>query len=218
MCVVPTLTFERLFAFLVLGHGRRQLLSFEVTRQPTAEWLARQITEAFLWASAPTYLVSDNDGAYGQVFSRRVMAIGIRDRPISPRSPWQNGHVERLIGTMRRECLDRMVIFGEAHLRQILTLYAFYYINLAHTIPAQGCAAGSNGPTIRKNCRDARSVGTASSLRPDMISGKDRSNRRHAKFWTQTGDPRASAFFVLVIGRCPSNTTRALDFAGSEDR
>ncbi len=127
MCVVPTLTFERLFAFLVLGHGRRQLLWFEVTPHPTAEWLARQITEAFPWASVPAYLVRDNDGAYGHVFSRRVMVMGIRDRPISPRSPWQNGHMERLIGTLRRECLDRMLIFGEAHLRRILTLYACYY-------------------------------------------------------------------------------------------
>ena len=79
--VVPTLTFERLFAFLVLGHGRRQLLWFEVTRHPTAEWLARQITEAFPWASAPTYLVRDNDRAYGPAFRSRVRAMGIRDRP-----------------------------------------------------------------------------------------------------------------------------------------
>ena len=79
----------------------------------------------------PTYLVRDNDGAYGHVFSRRVMAMGIRDRPISPRSLWQNGHVERLIGTVRRECLDRMLIFGEAHLRQILTSYASYYTSYA---------------------------------------------------------------------------------------
>ena len=127
MCVVPTLTFDRLFAFLVLGHGRRQLLWFEVTRNPTAEWLARQVTAAFPWAAAPTYLVRDNDGAYGHAFSRRVRAMGIRDRPISPRSPWQNGHMERLIGTVRRECLDRLLIFGEAHLRQILTSYASYY-------------------------------------------------------------------------------------------
>jgi transposase InsO family protein len=127
MCVVPTLTFERLFVFVVLGHGRRHLLWLEVTRHPTAEWLARQITEAFPWASAPTYLVRDNDGAYGDVFSRRVRAMGIRDRPISLRSPWQNGHMERLIGTLRRECLDRMLIFGEAHLRQILTSYGSYY-------------------------------------------------------------------------------------------
>jgi transposase InsO family protein len=127
MCVVPTLTFDLLFGFLVLGHGRRQLLWFEVTRHPTAEWLARQITEAFPWASAPAYLVRDNDRAYGHVFTSRVRAMGIRDRPISPRSPWQNGHMERLIGTVRRECLDQMLIFGEAHLRQILTLYASYY-------------------------------------------------------------------------------------------
>src|SRR5262245_44885157 len=127
MCVVPTLTFERLFAFLVLGHSRRQLLWFEVSRHPTAAWLARQITEAFPWASAPIYLVRDNDGAYGHVFSRRVTAMGIRDRPISPRSPWQNGRMERLIGTVRRECLDRLLIFGEAHLRRILPVYASYY-------------------------------------------------------------------------------------------
>jgi transposase InsO family protein len=127
LCVVPTLTFERLFAFLVLGHGRRQLLWFEVTRHPTPEWLARQITEAFPWTSAPVYLVRDNDRAYGHVFRSRVRAMGIRDRPISPRSPWQNAYVERLIGTVRRECLDRLLIFGEAHLRQILSSYAAYY-------------------------------------------------------------------------------------------
>jgi transposase InsO family protein len=127
LCVVPTLTFERLFAFLVLGHGRRQLLWFEVTRHPTAEWLARQITEAFPWTSAPAYLVRDNDRAYGDVFRSRVRAMGIRDRPISPGSPWQNAYVERLIGTVRRECLDRMLVFGAAHLRQILSAYAAYY-------------------------------------------------------------------------------------------
>ena len=127
MCVVPTLTFDLLFAFLVLGHGRRKLLWFEVTRHPTAEWLARQITEAFPWASAPTYLVHDNDRAYGHVFTSRVRAMGIRDRPISPGSPWQNGYVERLIGTLRRKCLDHVLIFSEAHLRRILALYASYY-------------------------------------------------------------------------------------------
>ena len=122
-----TLTFERLFAFLVLGHGRRQLLWFEVTRHPTAEWLARQITEAFPWTSAPAYLIRDNDPGYGHAFRSRVRAMGIRDRPISPRSPWQNPYVERLIGTVRRECLDRVLIFSEAHLRQTLHSYAAYY-------------------------------------------------------------------------------------------
>ena len=132
MCIVPTLAFDRLFAFLVLGHDRRQLLWFEVTRHPTAEWLARQITEAFPWASAPAYLVRDNDRAYGHVFTSRVRAMGIRDRPISPGSPWQNGIAERLIGTLRRECLDRMLIFGESHLRRVLASYASYY-NQART-------------------------------------------------------------------------------------
>ena len=119
-------------AFLVLGHGRQQLLWFEVTRHPT-----EQITEAFPWASAPAYLVRDNDRAYGHIFTFRVRAMGIRDRPISPGSPWQNGHAERLIGTVRRECLDRMLIFGEQHLRRVLASYAAYY-NQARTHLALG--------------------------------------------------------------------------------
>ena len=127
MCVVPTLTFDLFFAFLVVGHGRRQLLWFDVTRHPTAEWLARQITEAFPWRTPPAYLVRDNDRAYGHVFTSRVRAMGIRDRPISPQSPWQNGYAERLIGTLRRECLDQVLIFGETHLRRILSVYAAYY-------------------------------------------------------------------------------------------
>jgi len=127
LCVVPTLTFECLFAFVVVGHGRRQLLWFAVTRHPTAEWLAQQIVEAFPWNTAPTYLVRDNDGAYGQAFTSRVRAMGIRDRPTSPRSPWQNPYVERLIGTLRRDCLDHVLIFGERHLRRVLTFYSLYY-------------------------------------------------------------------------------------------
>jgi transposase InsO family protein len=127
LCIVPTVTFERLFAFLVVGHDRRRLLRIEVTRHPMAEWLARQMTEAFPWASAPAYLVRDNDRAYGRAFTTRVMAMGIRDHPISPRSPWQNGIVERLIGTLRRECLDHVVVFGEHHLRCVLFNFAAYY-------------------------------------------------------------------------------------------
>src|SRR6266540_4150096 len=127
LCVVPTLTFERLFAFLVLGHGRRQLLWFAVTRNPSAEWLAQQIAEAFPWNTAPSYLVRDNDRAYGEAFRRRIRAMGIRDRPISPRSPWQNPYAERLIGTLRRECLDHVLIVSERHLRRMLASYSSYY-------------------------------------------------------------------------------------------
>jgi len=127
LCVVPTVTFECLFAVLIVGHGRRQLLWFAVTRHPTAEWLAQQIVQAFPWDTAPTYLVRDNDRAYGKAFTRRVRAMGIRDHPISPRSPWQNPYVERLIGTLRRDCLDHTLILGEKHLRRVLTVYSIYY-------------------------------------------------------------------------------------------
>src|SRR5262249_59690691 len=114
-------------ALVVVGHGRRQLLWFAGTRHPTAEWLARQIVEAFPWNTAPAYLVRDNDGAYGRAFRRRVRAMGIRDRPISPWSPWQNPYAERLIGTLRRECLDHVLIAGEGHLRRMLASYSSYY-------------------------------------------------------------------------------------------
>jgi len=127
MCVVPTIAFDRLFALLVIGHGRRQLLWIEVTRHPTAEWLARQITKAFPWDEAPGFLVRDNDRAYGDVFTARVRAMGIRDRPITPGSSWQNGVAERLIGALRRECLNQTLIFGEKHLRRVLAGYADYY-------------------------------------------------------------------------------------------
>ena len=83
--------------------------------------------EAFPWGTAPTYLLRDNYGAYGLAFTSRIRAMGIRDRPISPRSPWQNAYVERLIGTLRRECLDQVLIYGERHLRRILALYSSYY-------------------------------------------------------------------------------------------
>ena len=98
-----------------------------VTANPTADWIARQIFEAFPWDTAPRYLIRDRDGAYGEVFKRRVKGMGIRDRPTAPRSPWQNAYVERLIGSIRRECLDHLIIIGEAHLRRVLRAYADYY-------------------------------------------------------------------------------------------
>ena len=125
--VVPTMSFEQLYAFLGLSHRRRRLLWAAVTRNPTAEWLARQITEAFPWDSAPKYLIRDNDRAFGTVFKARVRAMGIRDRPTSFRAPWQNGYVERLIGSIRRECTDHLIVFSEEHLRRILAKYLTYY-------------------------------------------------------------------------------------------
>jgi transposase InsO family protein len=127
MLTVRTLAFECLYAFIVLGHGRRAILHVEVTGHPTALWLARQIVEAFPWDTAPRFLVRDNDGAYGEAFRSRVEGMGILDRPTAPHSPWQNGHVERLIGSIRRECLDHVIVLGRSHLRRVLLAYADYY-------------------------------------------------------------------------------------------
>jgi transposase InsO family protein len=101
-----------------------------VTTNPTAEWIAHQITDAFPWNEAPDYLVRDRDGSYGHAVTRRLAAMGIRDHPTAPRSPWQNGHAERLIGSIRRECLDHIVVFGDAHLCRILGAYTVYYNEL----------------------------------------------------------------------------------------
>jgi transposase InsO family protein len=125
--VVPTINFRLLFVLVILRHERRRLISLSVTNHPTAEWIARQITEAFPWDSAPTRLIRDRDASYGHAVTKRLAAMGIRDHPIAPRSPWQNGHAERLIGSIRRECLDHVVILGEAHLRQVLKAYGAYY-------------------------------------------------------------------------------------------
>jgi hypothetical protein len=119
-----------------------------VTRNPTAEWLARQITEAFPWDKAPKYLVRDNDRAFSTAFKARVWAMGIRDRPTSFRSPWQNGHVERLIGSARRECTDHMIVFNEEHLRRIQSRYASYY-NEVRTHLALGKDAPCTRPVER---------------------------------------------------------------------
>jgi len=125
--VVPTISFRLLYGLLIVGHGRRQILWFGVTAHPTAEWIANQLTAACGWEQAPGYLIRDRDGAYGEVFIRRVRSMGIRDRPTSPRSPWQNGYAERLIGSIRRECVDHIIVLGERHLRHVLLSYMKYY-------------------------------------------------------------------------------------------
>ena len=127
MFVVPTIGFELLYGLAIVSLERRRLVWINVTANPTAEWIAQQITEAFPWNDAPEHLIRDRDAAYGIAVTRRLAAMGIRDHPIAPRSPWQNGHADRLIGSIRRECLDHVVVFGEAHLRRVLAAYAAYY-------------------------------------------------------------------------------------------
>ena len=124
--VVPTVGFRLLFVLVILRHQRRRLIALQVTTNPTAEWVARQISDAFPWGEAPDHLIRDRDASYGRGVTKRLVAMGIRDHPTAPRSPWQNGYPERLIGSIRRECLDH-VVFGEAHLRRILAAYTAYY-------------------------------------------------------------------------------------------
>ena len=130
--VVPTASFRLLYGLLIMSYRRRQLLWLGITAQPTAEWIANQLTEACGWEQVPRYLIRDRDACYGGLFVRRVRSLGIRDHPTSPRSPWQNGYAERLIGSIRRECLDHVIVFGERHLRHLLLSYMEYY-NAART-------------------------------------------------------------------------------------
>ena len=125
--VVPTISFKLLYGFVIVRLDRRELVWINVTTNPTAEWVARQITEAFPWDGAPRYMIRDRDRIYGAVVTRRLRAMGIRDKPIAPASPWQNGYAERLIGSIRRECVDHIIVLGEEHLRRILKNYAAYY-------------------------------------------------------------------------------------------
>ena len=128
--VVPTIGFNLLYAFVIVRLDRRDLVWINVTANPTAKWIARQITEAFPWEDAPRHLIHDRDRIYGTIVTRRLRAMGIRDKPTAPASPWQNGFAERLIGSIRRECVDHFVVLGEAHLRRILRTYARYYNNI----------------------------------------------------------------------------------------
>jgi transposase InsO family protein len=128
--VAPTIGFDLLYVLVIVRLERRKLVWMNVTPHPTAEWIARQVTEAFPWAEAPRYLIRDRDRVYGAAVAHRLRAMGIRDKPIAPGSPWQNGFAERLIGSIRRECVDHVVVLGEAHLRRILTRYSAYYNEL----------------------------------------------------------------------------------------
>jgi len=130
--IVPTIGFKLLYCLVILDHRRRNIVSFGVTTNPTSEWVARQITEAFPWDQRPKYLIRDRDGAFGLTVQRRLKVMGIRDSPTSPRSPWQNGYVERVIGSIRRECLDHMIVLSEGHLRRVMRAYVHYY-NTART-------------------------------------------------------------------------------------
>jgi transposase InsO family protein len=172
--VLPTITFRILYCLVIMRHGRRIWVSFGVTAYPTAEWISRQITEAFPWDHAPRYLIRDRDTSYGPVFVQRLRAMGIRDRPIAFRSPWQNAYVERLIGSIRRACLDHMIVFGEAHLRRSLGAYAAYYSeSRTHRSLKQGRPVPSRYSASRHHHFTARSRRPSPPILQNPIFGTD---------------------------------------------
>ena len=162
--VVPTIGFKLLYGFVIVRIDRRDLVWINVTTDPTAEWIARQITEAFPWDSAPGYMIRDRDRIYGAVVARRLRAMGIRDKPIAPASPWQDGFAERLIGSIRRECLDHIIVSGEAPLRRNLRQNA--------SVVAQRCADFSSNSTDRYHSFTPDPLLASPSLRPGL-SGRD---------------------------------------------
>ena len=125
--VVPNVRFQLLYCFIVLRHAQRRIAHFNVTPYPTARWTAQQVVQAFPFDEAPRFLIRDRDGIYGVDFRERIKHMGVEQVIIAYRSPWQNPFVERLIGSIRRECLDHVIVFSEAHLRRILTSYFAYY-------------------------------------------------------------------------------------------
>jgi putative transposase len=125
--VVPTVTFQLLYCFVVLRHERRRVVHFNATRHPTSQWVSQQLREAFPFDQAPRYLIRDRDSIYGLEAQRAIRNLGIEEVLIAPRAPWQNPFVERLIGTLRRECLDHVIVLNEAHLKRIVSSFLEYY-------------------------------------------------------------------------------------------
>ena len=124
---MPTIRFQVLYVFLVLAHDRRRILHFNVTAHPTAEWTGQQLREAFPFDHVPRYLLRDRDAIFGDEFREQVRDMGIHEVLSTPRSPWQRAYVERVIGSVRRECLDHLIVFNETALRRTLNLYFAYY-------------------------------------------------------------------------------------------
>jgi hypothetical protein len=164
--VVPTIGFKLLYCLVIARIDRRDLVWINVTTNPTAEWIARQMTEAFPWDDAPGYMIRDHDRIYGAVVTRRLRAMGIRDKPIASLSPWQNGFAERLIGSIRRECLDHIIVSGEGHLRR--NLCCLLQLRQNTSVVAQGyadLAASSADPSHHIKSDPWR---TSSSLHPNL--------------------------------------------------
>jgi putative transposase len=146
MFVAVSVSFRLFYVMVILAHGRRKIVRFDVTQHPTAAWLSQQVIEAFPWDTAPSFLLRDRDASYGSGFSKRVAAMGIAEVVTAPCSPWQNAYVERVIGSIRQECLDHVVVFNERHLRHVLSSYVNYYHRTRTHL------------SLDKDCPDPRSI------------------------------------------------------------
>jgi transposase InsO family protein len=144
--VVPTIGFDLLYTLIIMRLDPRDLVWINVTAHPTAEWVARQITEAFPWDGAPRYIIRDRDRIYGTVVTRRLRTMGIRDKPTAPASPWQNGFAERLIGSIRRECLDHVTSAPNSE-----KLCGLLQWRENASVSKQRCAGLSAGSAIRRH-------------------------------------------------------------------
>jgi putative transposase len=153
--VVATATFRILYALIVLGHDRRNVIHFDVSQNPTLVWFSRQMAEAFPWDAEPRYLLRDRDASYGPVFGDRIRVMGMKEVVSAPRSPWQNPYVERLIGSIRRECLDHTIIFNESHLRRVLSYFQYHHWTRTHQ-------------SLDKDCPQPRHIQSASAV--DIIA------------------------------------------------
>ena len=149
---LPTATFKVLFVFIVLRHDRRRIVHFNVTEHPSAEWTAQQMVDAFPWDTAPRYLVRDRDQTYGAYFDTRVDGLGIEQVLTAPRSPWQNPFVERVIGSIRRECLDHVIVLDERHLKRTLVVPSIYS-SASPWVGSRPCGAKYSG-----FCADSKGV------------------------------------------------------------
>ena len=153
--VVPTVRFKMLYVFIVLSHARRQVIHFNVTANPTAQWTANQVIEAFPWDTAPRYLLRDRDSIFGRVFRQRIKSMGIEEVMTAFHSPWQNAYVERLNGSIRRECTDHIIALNENHLRKLLRTYFEYYhedrthLGLSKETPLERAISNKSSPTAR---------------------------------------------------------------------
>ena len=191
---MPTLSFRLLFGLLILRHDRREILWLGVTAHPTAEWLAQQVTEAISWEKPPKYLLRDRDRVYGDAFIRRIAAMGIRDRPTAARSPWQNGYCERAIGSIRRDCLDYVIVLGRAPPSPCAALLC-ELLQLEPNTPVlkQGCADEATSSNPRQHRSDARPRRPAPSLRSCLIFRQGQDQRSQVR---QKGRRGPQAFWV----------------------